>query len=475
MAKAIPIVFPDTSHRLCTWHLMQNVVKHANSIFKDRGVEIEGVLSKFMYHIESKSEFKSAWQDMLHEYDQHDNNCLSLTFGVREKWGWPYVRSTWGAGMSSTQLSESFNAFLKDYIRSDHNLAQFFMHFERVSSDKRYKELEAEYDLIQKLPRLKMDLDCLKQTGDIYTNKNFEEFQVEYMKSIQASIKGCEHDGQTTVYRVRDHNGKYTRNVTKELDGYLSCNGRKFDMKGILCSHCLKVLREIMDIMDLPSQYILKRWTKKARAENVKDRHHHDIKANVKLHQTLRYRSLMAIFRAITCRASETEEIYNLSVSKADDLSVNIENMLHIWQREVSHEEQSASNKCLDRIGMDRADKANVIIAKGFKKKSCTSKGKRRIKSQLKLALGKSRQRNKRVKCMGCPPLVGRDVYVTQPMPSFTMGPINVSPQFTHPTHNASNMHNSMSVMHKSHASYVALPIQGPSGQALSLHGYMWR
>ncbi|GFZ03450.1 hypothetical protein Acr_16g0000740 [Actinidia rufa] len=73
---------------------------------------------------------------------------------------------------------------------------------------------------------------------------------------------------------------------------------------------------------------------------------------------------------------------------------------------------------------------------------------------------------------MGCLPLVGRDVYVTQPMPSFTMGPISVSPQFTHPTHNASNMHNSMSVMHKPHTSYVALPIQGPSGQVITSIGY---
>ena len=64
---------------------MQNAVKHANSIFKDKGVEIEGVLSKFMYYIESDSEFKLAWQDMVHEYGQQDNNWLSLTFGVREK------------------------------------------------------------------------------------------------------------------------------------------------------------------------------------------------------------------------------------------------------------------------------------------------------------------------------------------------------------------------------------------------------
>ena len=101
-----------------------------------------------MYHIEFESEFKLACHDMLHEYDQHDNNWLSLTFGIREKCGWPYVRSTWGVGMSSTQFSESFNAFLKYYISFDHNLGQFFMHFEQMLNDKRYKQLEVEYDFI---------------------------------------------------------------------------------------------------------------------------------------------------------------------------------------------------------------------------------------------------------------------------------------------------------------------------------------
>lgn len=45
--------------------------------------------------------------------------------------------------MKSTQLSESFNTSLEDYLNSDHNVSQFFMHFERVLKDKRYKELEA--------------------------------------------------------------------------------------------------------------------------------------------------------------------------------------------------------------------------------------------------------------------------------------------------------------------------------------------
>ncbi|XP_028072916.1 protein FAR1-RELATED SEQUENCE 5-like [Camellia sinensis] len=125
MAKAIPIVMPNTTHRLCTWHLMQNALRHANSIFKDKAVKDKGmksVLSTFMYNIEDEEEFTLKWKEMLDKYEVRDNHWLKLTFGVKEKWGWPYVRNAWGAGMSSTQLSESFNAFLKDFIQSDHNL-----------------------------------------------------------------------------------------------------------------------------------------------------------------------------------------------------------------------------------------------------------------------------------------------------------------------------------------------------------------
>ncbi|KAL7214189.1 hypothetical protein ACSBR1_026583 [Camellia fascicularis] len=223
MAKAIPIVMPNTTYRLCTWHLMQNALRHANSIFKDKAVK------------------------------DKDEECF---IHVYEKWGWPYVRNAWGAGMSSTQLSESFNAFLKDFIQSDHNLIE------------------------------------------------------------------------STVYTVLDSDGIKVRKVRQECDDSVTCNCRKFEMKGILCSHCLKILRERLKFKEIPSQYVLKRWTKKARSENVKDRCGHDIQVDVRLHQTSRYRSLMAIFRSVACRASESEETYNLTVEKVDELIADVETML---------------------------------------------------------------------------------------------------------------------------------------------------
>ncbi|KAL7201909.1 hypothetical protein ACSBR1_033576 [Camellia fascicularis] len=56
MAKAIPIVMPGTSHRLCTWYLMQNALKHVNCLFQDKGVK--SVLNKFLFDIEDANQWK---------------------------------------------------------------------------------------------------------------------------------------------------------------------------------------------------------------------------------------------------------------------------------------------------------------------------------------------------------------------------------------------------------------------------------
>ena len=100
MAKAIPIVMPDTNHRLCTWHLMQNAVNHVSSVFDDVGVM--GVFSKFMLDFDDEEEFRIQWDRMLDKYDAFDNHWLKQTFRVKEKWGWPYIMNSWTAGMSTT-------------------------------------------------------------------------------------------------------------------------------------------------------------------------------------------------------------------------------------------------------------------------------------------------------------------------------------------------------------------------------------
>ncbi|KAL7200694.1 hypothetical protein ACSBR1_032594 [Camellia fascicularis] len=180
------------------------------------------------------------------------------------------------------------------------------MHFDRVLCEKRYKELQAEYALCQKLPRVNIKVKIME----------------------------------------------------------------KFEMKDILCSHCLKILRDILKFKEIPPQYIIKTWTKKARAENVKDRCGHDIKVDVRLHQTSRFRSLMEIFRAVACRASENEETYYLMIEKANDLIANIESMLSAKFNipfSDTIEQESPPDTCLESFELDGVADTNVVQAKGLK------------------------------------------------------------------------------------------------------------
>ncbi|XP_028058573.1 protein FAR1-RELATED SEQUENCE 5-like [Camellia sinensis] len=393
MAKAIPIVMPDTSHQLCTWHLMQNVLKHVNYLFQDKGVN--GVLNKFLFDIKDENQWKLEWTKMLDKYDAHDNHWLKLTFAVKEKWGSPYVRSTWAMRMSTTQLTESFNAFLKDYIHSDFNLNEFFMHFERVLYEKRYKELKAGYALCQRLPK--------------------------YFRSIESDIEVIEYGEASTIYTVVDVGSNHARKVKMERDDSLGGNCIKFEREGILCCHSLKVIKDTLKMKEVPPQYILKRWTKQARAKTVKDITGNDIQVDVKFQQASRYKTLMTTFKAIACRATETEETYELSIAQLATLGTNVERKLSAHfgvENEVSNDDATQS------FEVDCEDVNHVGQPKELKKKVATSKGKMRVKGEFEAALVHQH----------VPPL--QPFLPLHPLPpSLAMGGNSIPPPWMYPTY----------------------------------------
>ena len=114
---------------------------------------------------------------MLDKYDVRENKWLIDLFKLKEKWAQAYVKRTFTARMKTTQLSESFNADLKDCLRTDLNIVEFFTHFERVVNQKRDKELEVEYNSRYKFPRLKLKSSpMLNQVTTVYTPTLFDLF-----------------------------------------------------------------------------------------------------------------------------------------------------------------------------------------------------------------------------------------------------------------------------------------------------------
>ncbi|XP_030924831.1 protein FAR1-RELATED SEQUENCE 5-like [Quercus lobata] len=231
-----------------------------------------------IYEYDGEDEFLTAWNEMLDKYDVRENKWLIDLFKLKEKWAQAYVKRTFIAGMKTTQLSESFNVDLKDCLRTDINIVEFFTHFETVVNQKRDKELEAEYNSIHKFPRLKLKSSpMLNQVAIVYTPKLFDLFQTEVEEVMALSILQC-NVSQTHSYviGVFNHNGKYEV-MWNPLDETLSCSCRKFKSFGILCRHGLKFL-DVLDIKLIPNRYIMKRWKRDAKDGREKNCTTHNIK-----------------------------------------------------------------------------------------------------------------------------------------------------------------------------------------------------
>ncbi|OIT30584.1 protein far1-related sequence 5, partial [Nicotiana attenuata] len=262
MSKAISIVMPEVHHRLCVWHMEQNAAKHLNQVYK-RYASFRGDFRKCIYEYEDEEEFIDAWNNMLDRYSLRENKWLQGIYALREKLFAAYGKQIFSGGMNSTQLSESLNSDLKDYLQSDYNLVQFFKHYDRAIEDKRYNELQDTCDASQRLPVLKVDVPILAHAREVYTPNIFEKFQDEYMRSLSIRVNECERNNSFIMYMVSKH-GHTRERIVKvgEVGDTISCSCKKFESIGILCRHIIKILDVVRGDTRIPSEYILKRWMK---------------------------------------------------------------------------------------------------------------------------------------------------------------------------------------------------------------------
>ena len=106
MAKALREVIPETYHGLCTWHLMQNAIKHLSKFAKN-GPNLLGELKLCMYKYLKEVDFQRAWDKMVEDYKLQESDWMLGLYKIKEKWAKCYMKNTMTIGMRSTQLSES--------------------------------------------------------------------------------------------------------------------------------------------------------------------------------------------------------------------------------------------------------------------------------------------------------------------------------------------------------------------------------
>ena len=245
-----------------------------------------------------------------------------------------YGRNTFFAGKKSTQLSESFNSLLKDYLKSDLDIVQFFKHFQRAVDDVRYNEVRANYDMSQKIPTLKVNVPLLRHARDIYTGAVFTMFQDEFEKSLMVVVDTFHQSGPVSTYKVHNCEGSRQHTVTSS-NGLITCSCINFEFVGIMCSHILKVLDEMKIKLMIHEQFILKRWTKNARARIVLDIHECEGQSDPKLEMRACYRNLCTTYVRLMGKAAESKEASNFLLSHANELDAKVEEYLKIENRVI--------------------------------------------------------------------------------------------------------------------------------------------
>ncbi|XP_052187616.1 protein FAR1-RELATED SEQUENCE 5-like isoform X2 [Diospyros lotus] len=142
MQNAIEIVFPNTKHRWCLWHILKKLpVKFGNHSCQ---AYIFSAIHDAVYESQSPREFEKAWNSMIEKYELHDNDWLSGLYRERGRWVPCFLKTSFWVDMSTTRRNKGMNAFFDGYVHSKTSLKQFIEQYERAMRCKIEKEFQAD-------------------------------------------------------------------------------------------------------------------------------------------------------------------------------------------------------------------------------------------------------------------------------------------------------------------------------------------
>ncbi|KAG2727384.1 hypothetical protein I3760_01G155000 [Carya illinoinensis] len=268
MKNAISIVFPESRHRFCLWHILKKVPEKLGSYGSYKS-GLKTTLMKCVYDTQTREEFENCWDRFITTYNLHENVWLKSLYTEREYWVPAFFRDVFWAGMSTTQRSESMNAFFDGYVHAKTNLKEFVDQYDNALKKKIENENVADFHSFN------VTIPCIsrspieKRYQDLYTNGKFREVQQQLARVIDLDPVLLKVDGTVKTFVVEDEVclEEFTKLVThsvqfsQEDTGAAKCSCGLFEMRGIVCRHIFAVFK-CNGVKSLPDRYILDRWRK---------------------------------------------------------------------------------------------------------------------------------------------------------------------------------------------------------------------
>lgn len=311
---AVSQVLPETRHRFSKWGIFRETQEKLAHIYQSHPT-FEPEFQKCINETETIDEFESCWESLLERYYLMDNEWLQSMYNARQQWVPVYMRDTFFGEMHANKGNEGMSSFFDGYVNVATTIQMLIKQYEKAVASWHEKELKADYDTSNATPVLKTPSPMEKQAANLYTRKIFIKFQAELVETLANPATKIDDSGTVTTYRVSkfgdDHKAHSVRFNAFEMKA--SCSCQMFEFSGIICRHILAVFRA-KNVLTLPSQYILKRWTRNAKSGAVLDEQASELPSNSRESLTVRYNSLRQEAIKYVEEGAKSIHVYNVAM-----------------------------------------------------------------------------------------------------------------------------------------------------------------
>ncbi|KAJ4766501.1 FAR1-related sequence 3 [Rhynchospora pubera] len=273
VSEAISAVFPMATHRICLWHVVNIACMHGQAQTFGQESSFRKEFENLIYgsEFETESGFCKGWDNVMMKYSLNGNSWFSDVLNVRQKWAPPYQCSSFAGIMASKDWYMIMGNLFKRHFYRKLPLGKFMVQYFKSITELREKEWLEDLETLRTRPVPLVDIPMLAEVADSYTQTVYIDFEHEYKSQLACICETLTVNGSMYTYRVSVPQKPYMGIVEFEpSEVKVSCSCKKFESMGILCMHALKVLNN-NNILYLPGQYILKRWSKYAKDESEND------------------------------------------------------------------------------------------------------------------------------------------------------------------------------------------------------------
>ena len=265
MQKAIEVVFPNTRHRWCLWHIMKKIPEKLRGYKQYESIKY--AMKNAVYNSLTPDEFERSWSWFTEKFNIQGNDWLLGLYNERHRWVPSYLKDIFWAGMSSTQRSESMDAFFDGYVTSSTTLKQFVEQYENALRSKVQKENQEDFNSFNSWVPCITHYEIQKQCQDAYTTVKFKEFQTELTGKLYCEVISFKGECDCHVCGISEDMSEESRrhaNFTVCFDlnsDDIKCNCCLFEFRGILCRHAITIMVQ-KKIQRKPEKQILRRRRK---------------------------------------------------------------------------------------------------------------------------------------------------------------------------------------------------------------------